>query len=214
MFLTKVWSKWYKNRDSSLIPIGKLTYFLDILDKRKWNVIISLKFKQFELERKLEDLAMTGTQEQYFNGFFVHIFNRILALEERALNKVGAKDLSVKELHVLEAVSNLVAAGRNTMTNVADELAIRVSSLTTAVNTLVRKGYLQREGVPGDRRVIQLRLTEKGQQANQMHSRFHHEMIQSIGAQLSELELDVLVQSLKSLEGFFEDTSRQDRSEM
>ena len=108
-------------------------------------MIISLKFKQFELERKLEDLAMTGTQEQYFNGFFVHIFNRILALEEQALNKVGANDLSVKELHVLEAVSNLVAAGRNTMTNVADELAIRVSSLTTAVNTLVRKGYLLRD---------------------------------------------------------------------
>ena len=146
---------------------------------------------------------MTGTQEQYFNGFFVHIFNQILALEEQALSKVGASDLSVKELHVLEAVSNLVAAGRNTMTNVADELAIRVSSLTTAVNTLVR-----------DRRVIQLRLTEKGQQANQLHSRFHHEMIQSIGARLSEPELAVLVQSLKSLEGFFGDISRQDRDEM
>ena len=177
-------------------------------------MLFSLKFEQFELERKLEDLAMTGTQEQYFNGFFVHIFNQILALEEQALSKVGASDLSVKELHVLEAVSNLVAAGRNTMTNVADELAIRVSSLTTAVNTLVRKGYLLREGVPSDRRVIQLRLTEKGQQANQLHSRFHHEMIQSIGARLSEPELAVLVQSLKSLEGFFGDISRQDRDEM
>ena len=188
----------------------KPTYFADILDKSEADMVLSSKFKLFELERKLEDLAMTGTQEKYFNGFFVHIFNRILALEEQALNKVGASDLSVKELHVLEAVSNLVAAGRNTMTNVADELAIRVSSLTTAVNTLVRKGYLSREGVPGDRRVILLRLTEKGQRANQLHSRFHREMIQSIGDRLSESELDVLAQSLKSLEGFFNDKTRPD----
>jgi DNA-binding MarR family transcriptional regulator len=175
-------------------------------------MLFSSKFKQFELEIKLEDLVMTGTQEQYFNGFFVQIFNKILALEEQALNRVGADDLSVKELHVLEAVSNLVAAGRNTMTNVADELAIRVSSLTTAVNTLVRKGYLLRESVPGDRRVIQLQLTEKGQLANQLHSRFHREMIQSIGNRLSEPELDVLVRSLKSLEGFFNDTAPAGRN--
>lgn len=146
---------------------------------------------------------MTQAQESYLNGFFVHIFNKILALEERALNKVGARDLSVKELHVLEAVSNLAEKGRSTMTNVADALAIRVSSLTTAVNTLVRKGYLQREGVPGDRRMILIRLTEKGRLANQLHNQFHKEMIRGVGQQLNEEKLEVLVQSLESLDVFF-----------
>jgi len=146
---------------------------------------------------------MTAAQENYLNHFFVHLFNQILALEEQALNQVGAHDLSVKELHVLEAVSIQQEQGQNTMTQVADALSIRVSSLTTAVNTLVRKGYLQREGVPGDRRVIRIRLTEKGSQANQLHSQFHRDMIHGIGQRLSEGELEVLTQSLKSLEGFF-----------
>lgn len=146
---------------------------------------------------------MTDAQEKYLNDFFVHIFNKILAWEEQALSNVGAADLSVKELHVLEAVSDLTAQSRNTMTAIADALTIRVSSLTAAVNTLVRKGYLERRGEPGDRRVIRVRLTEKGKQANQLHSRFHADMIAGVAQGLNEDELDVLVHSLKQLSRFF-----------
>ena len=155
---------------------------------------------------------MTVGQERYLNKFFVHIFNQILALEEQALSNVGANDLSVKELHVLEAVCHLARGAQSTMTNVADALSIRVSSLTTAVNTLVRKGYLQREGDPGDRRIIRLRLTEKGEQANQLHSKFHRDMIQGVGERLTEGELEVLVQSLKSLDSFFRECAGENRT--
>ena len=146
---------------------------------------------------------MTDAQEKYLNDFFVHIFNKILAWEEQALSNVGAADLSVKELHVLEAVSDLTAQSRNTMTAIADALTIRVSPLTAAVNTLVRKGYLERRGEPGDRRVIRIRLTEKGEQANQLHSRFHADMIAGVAQGLNEDELDVLVHSLEQLSRFF-----------
>ena len=156
---------------------------------------------------------MTIGQERYLNEFFVHIFNKILALEEHALSNVGASDLSVKELHVLEAVHHLERGALSTMTNVAEALSIRVSSLTTAVNTLVRKGYLEREGDPDDRRIIRLRLTEKGGQANQLHSRFHHEMIRCVGERLKEDEMDALVHSLKSLERFFRDTACSDKND-
>ncbi len=146
---------------------------------------------------------MTDAQEKYLNDFFVHIFNKILAWEEQALSNVGAADLSVKELHVLEAVNDLTAQSRNTMTAIADALSIRVSSLTAAVNTLVRKGYLERRGEPGDRRVIRIRLTEKGGQANQLHSRFHADMIAGVAQGLNEEELNVLVHSLEQLSRFF-----------
>lgn len=152
---------------------------------------------------------MTDAQRTYLNDFFVHVFNKILAWEEHALSQVGARDLSVKELHVLEAVSDLTAQTRNTMTAIADALSIRVSSLTTAVNTLVRKGYLERGGEPGDRRVIRVWLTEKGEQANSLHSQFHAHMIDRVTQGLSEQELDVLVQSLKNLSAFFQDMTSQ-----
>lgn len=153
---------------------------------------------------------MTESQREELNYFFVHVFNQILACEEQALNGVGARDLSVKELHVLEAVGGLSAQGRNTMTQIADALAIRVSSLTTAVNTLVRKGYLERGGEPGDRRVIRVYLTPKGEEADRLHARFHARMTDSAAAKLEEGELDALLRSLRRLDRFFHDMSRQD----
>ena len=97
---------------------------------------------------------MTAEQERYFKSFLDHMFDHIMDLEERALHHVGADDLSVRELHVLDAVGERMADGRNTMTGIADGLSIQVSSLTVAVNTLVRKGYLVRERENRDRRVI------------------------------------------------------------
>lgn len=155
---------------------------------------------------------MTAGQERCLNDFFVHVFNKILAWEEQALTKVGASDLSVKELHVLEAVHDQTAQDRNTMTAVADVLSIRVSSLTTAVNTLVRKGYLERGGEPGDRRVIRIYLTEKGEQANQLHSRFHAKMIDSVAHRLNDMELEILTASLRQLDQFFTEMARQGNS--
>ncbi len=154
---------------------------------------------------------MNESQREELNYFFVHVFNQILAYEEQALNGMGAGDLSVKELHVLEAVGGLTAAGRNTMTQIADALSIRVSSLTTAVNTLVRKGYLARGGEPGDRRVIRVRLTPRGEEANRLHAQFHARMADSAATRLEEGELDALLRSLRRLNRFFHDISRQNQ---
>ena len=154
---------------------------------------------------------MNESQREELNYFFVHVFNQILAYEEQALNGMGAGDLSVKELHVLEAVGDLAAEGRNTMTQIADALSIRVSSLTTAVNTLVRKGYLERGGEPGDRRVIRVRLTPKGEDANHLHAQFHARMVDSAAGRLKEEELDTLLRSLSQLEQFFQEMRCQNQ---
>ena len=154
---------------------------------------------------------MTEPQREELNHFFVHVFNQILACEEQALNRVGAQDLSVKELHVLEAVDDLAAEDRNTMTQIADALSIRVSSLTTAVDTLVRKGYLERGGEPGDRRIIRVWLTPKGEEANRLHAQFHAKMVEEAASELEAGELDTLLRSLRQLERFFHDMSRQNQ---
>jgi len=156
---------------------------------------------------------MTNDQLLQFNDFFVHVFNKILAWEEQALSTVGDRNLSVKELHVLEAVAELASRASNTMTCIADRLSIRVSSLTTAVNTLVRKGYLRRENDPSDRRIIRIFLTEKGEEADRLHSRFHTQMMQGVAQQLNEAELSVLLLSLSSLDRFFSDMTKHNSNE-
>ncbi|MGI6200052.1 MAG: MarR family winged helix-turn-helix transcriptional regulator [Christensenellales bacterium] len=137
------------------------------------------------------------------NEFFVHVFNKILIFEEQALSRTGCPDLSVRELHVIEAVSDLARLGRNTMSAIAEMLAISVSSLTTAVNVLVRKAYLRREGSQQDRRMVYVCLTEKGAQAEAQHRAFHERMIASVSEQLTDAQWQTLLKSLDVLGRFF-----------
>ena len=147
---------------------------------------------------------MTEQQSKRLNTFFVRTYNTIQTLEERALLQSGIGNLSVKELHILEAVTELLRDGRNTMSHIAARLCISVGALTTAVNTMVRKGYLVRRGKEGDRRVVLIEPTETGRLANAQHERFHQDMIERAGEQLDEASLETLCESLDKLAAFFE----------
>jgi DNA-binding MarR family transcriptional regulator len=147
---------------------------------------------------------MTDYQAQELNRFFVETFNQILAWEERALNATGLTNLSVKELHILDTTFRLQQQEQNTMSQIAAALDISVGALTTAVNTLVKKGYLTRAGRAQDRRIVLVELTKSGHHANEMHTGFHQEMIAQVGAVLQEPELEMLTSSLQRLTDFFE----------
>ncbi|MCD7749549.1 MAG: winged helix DNA-binding protein [Oscillospiraceae bacterium] len=146
---------------------------------------------------------MTKAQEKKLNDFFVHDFNKINNLENQALRRIGARNLSVKEIHVLEAVSEQAQRGQNTMSAIAESLSIQTSTLSTSVRTLVRKGYLTRQNGVQDRRQVYITLTEKGEAANRAHSQFHAQMVHSAAAQFSDEEIELLTQMLEQLDRFF-----------
>ena len=72
--------------------------------------------------------------EQKINSFLVDVFNDVLRLEEDDLARGPYKNLSVSEMHVLEAVDS--AAGGETMRELAARLRVTASTLTVAVKTL------------------------------------------------------------------------------
>ena len=75
------------------------------------------------------------------NDIMVSLFNTVLKMEEEAIRNASCEDISITEVHTLEAIGT----GRpRTMTHVANILGIKISTLTTAVNRLVRKGYVSR----------------------------------------------------------------------
>ena len=136
------------------------------------------------------------------NHVLVRLFNDILDIEERALAVGDFFDASVREMHVLEAVG--ATGGENSMSAVAARLGITVGSLTVAVTTLERKGYLIRERATDDKRVVRVSLTQRGVSANAHHARFHKEMVASIQDQLNEEQLTVLTVALEHMTHFFE----------
>ena len=142
--------------------------------------------------------------ERRLNDFFVTTFNKILAWEEKALLHSGIQGLSVKELHLIDAVNRLEGTEENIMSKISAKIDISVGALTTAVNTLVKKGYLVRSSREGDRRIVVIRLTEKGREAEKTHRAFHEEMIRQVGRELSDEQLQGLADALDRLTGFFQ----------
>lgn len=154
---------------------------------------------------------MDNAQTAMLNQFFVETFNDILGYEERYLKRSGVRNLSVRELHILEAVSALAPQGKNTMSATAKRLSISVGALTTAVGTLVRKGFLRRAGRENDRRVVVLELTDTGRGANEKHGAFHGEMIRKVGEILDPASIQNLCQSLSKLSEFFKNPKNESK---
>lgn len=142
-------------------------------------------------------------QRALLNRTLTGLFNDILRIEERVLSTGDFSDLSVREMHVLEAVA--AAGEQNSMSAIAGGLGITVGSLTVAVSTLVRKGYVQRSPAPYDRRIVQVVLTEKGRRADAHHHAFHEDMINRVLADFTAEDMQTLRTLLVRLEDFFAD---------
>lgn len=137
------------------------------------------------------------------NEFLVGVFNEILKTEEACLANSEFADLSLREMHVIEAASQGSCSGRNSAAQLALALGITAGTLTTTVNLLTQKGYLSREKDATDRRKVRITLTDKGQMANKAHLGFHEEMVGSIQSCLSSEEAHVFVRGLDSVSRFF-----------
>nr|WP_308626688.1 MarR family transcriptional regulator [uncultured Eisenbergiella sp.] len=135
------------------------------------------------------------------NELLVRLFRNINAIEEQAIRTEEYKDMTANDMHVIEAIGT--GAAKN-MTSVAKALAVTTGTLTISVNSLVKKGYVDRVRSEEDRRVVLISLTAKGKKAFAHHKSFHEEMIRKVVEGLSEEEQMVLQKSLGNLLEFFQ----------
>lgn len=143
---------------------------------------------------------MTNTQE-LLNKLLVQLFNDILHIEENSLKNIDLIDLSMTEIHTIEAVGIKDA---KTMGEIAHDLRITVGTLSAAITKLIKKGYVERKRTEEDRRVVLVSLTSKGENVYREHQVFHEEMITSMLGNFSEEEY-ILAIALEKLNNFFEE---------
>ena len=134
------------------------------------------------------------------NDVLVNLFNEILDLEERALITPEYKNISVNDMHIIDAVG--IREQKN-MSTVAKVLNVTVGTLTIAVNNLVKKGYIQRMRSQEDRRVVLISLTETGEKAYHHHKDFHEKMVLAVLKGLNVEETEALTTALTKLQEFF-----------
>lgn len=141
-----------------------------------------------------------NTSRQVLNDVLVKLFNRILAIEENALAHACSPQLTITEVHVLEAVGR---GEPRSMSEIAALLSVTLGTLTTAVSRLVKKGYVSRLRPDEDRRLVLVQLTEAGRRPYVIHERFHREMVGTILQGLEPEEEQTLIVSLQKLYTFF-----------
>lgn len=143
-----------------------------------------------------------GNTEFMLNKLLVQLFNDILHIEEKSLKKTEYKDVSMTEIHTIEAIG---LEGGRTMGEIAHDLRITVGTLTTAINKLIKKGYVERKRIEEDRRVVLVSLTDAGKEVYNKHYIFHEEMIKSMTGLFTLQEKEVITKALEKLNIFFEE---------
>lgn len=136
------------------------------------------------------------------NEYLVDIFNRVQVIEETSLRTSQFNDVSLKEMHTIEII------GKNsnvTPSDIARELMLTLGTITTSLNKLEAKGYIERRRSKLDRRVVHLTLTKKGRLLDRLHYKFHKNMVSHIAEDMNEEELEALLRGLKNLHKFLEE---------
>lgn len=136
------------------------------------------------------------------HSVLVRLFNDIMHIEEKAIITDEFKNISNNDMHIIEAIG--INEPKN-MSTVAKSLSVTVGTLTIAINSLVKKGYVNRVRSNEDRRVVLISLTPMGEKAYYHHQEFHKKMIDATLEGLSMEETEILVRSLENLKKFFED---------
>lgn len=139
------------------------------------------------------------------NELLVQLFNDVLQIEEQSLKNGVLSELSITEVHTIEAIGMYT---ERTMSEIAQKLKITVGTLTTAVNKLIKKGYVERKRIEEDRRVVLVKLTKKGKLAYRIHDKFHKEMVNTAIDGLSLEEEKLLISSLNKINEFFKEKYR------
>ena len=130
------------------------------------------------------------------NEVMVSLFREINEVEERSIITQEFGDITNNDMHVIDAIG--IGEPKN-MSAIARELSVTMGTLTIAMNSLVKKGYVIRQRGKADRRVVYISLSEKGTKAYNRHKDFHEQMVKSAVKELTEEELKALIKALRSL---------------
>ncbi|MCX7614223.1 MAG: MarR family transcriptional regulator [Clostridiales bacterium] len=144
--------------------------------------------------------------EKELNDILVETFRSILKAEEQAIRSAGIVNLSISEMHLLEAVGKPKEEKR-TISDIADELNVTLPAVTVAINRLEKKGYVLKTKSEYDGRMVCVSLTKLGCKIDSMHKYFHQQMVRDVSRDLSQEEKSLLINIINRLNHFFRQKS-------
>jgi DNA-binding MarR family transcriptional regulator len=101
--------------------------------------------------------------------------------------------------HQATVMDHLDIQKPTTISNLAEHLGIGRSAMSIQVNQLVRRGYVRRRAVPGDRRRVGLTLTDAGNRIKKQNTVLDPDLVGVVFASMPEFELELALQGIEQL---------------
>jgi DNA-binding MarR family transcriptional regulator len=121
-------------------------------------------------------------------------FSRELMLAHAA--EFTAVDLTMAQAKLLYVVT---AAGEPTMSEIAQQLGVTISTASGAVEHLVSTGFLSRSSDPANRRQVRVSITPEGSEALEQLRELSTHQLRVLFERLGEPELDVIQRAIRIL---------------
>lgn len=135
------------------------------------------------------------------NAYLVRIFNEILQIEEESLKSGQFSNVTIKEMHTIEAIG---LVDYPTSNEVAKKLGVTPGTLSVSIQNLVKKGYVERVASQADRRIVHLKLSKNGKLLYRLHHKFHMDMVEDTLTGFDPEEAEVLIKALRNLNQYLD----------
>jgi DNA-binding MarR family transcriptional regulator len=134
-----------------------------------------------------------------------HLLSRAAVLVRLLVKQVRSREISRTEMEVLSILSE----GPRKITELTELEGIAQPTMTLLVKRLQEKGWVRREGLPADGRVVMISLTAVGSTAQE---KFRARFLAALRADLQELsdqQLEELAAATETLSSFVDDLQQQ-----
>jgi DNA-binding MarR family transcriptional regulator len=145
---------------------------------------------------------MSAHEERSFekmNETLVDVFNNVMWIEEASLRKSRFKDISIKDMHTIAAITMY---DTRTASQLAQMMHLTPSAMTSVIDKLEKKGYVVRNRDTKDRRVVRIGLTHKGRTVFRAHEAFHRGMTHSLFDSLEKSKAPVVEEAIEYLQEY------------
>ena len=144
-------------------------------------------------------------REEQLDYVAEHLAPHAALLVRLLVRQVRSREISRTEMEVL----SILTEGPRRITELTELEGIAQPTMTLLVKRLQENGWVKREGLPDDGRVVLVSLTEAGAEAQQ---RYRAQFLQAMRTDLQELsdqELQALSAATETLSSFVDDIQQR-----
>ena len=121
---------------------------------------------------------------------------KIAKIEEEALAESRFSELTGKQMHYLEAISNL---NNPNLGELATKLNLSKPSITAIIDKFEEKEFIRKVKSDEDRRVSHIHMAERGKEIEKVHSKIHMRISNIFTSKLTKNELKSLINLLSKI---------------